>query len=141
MGAVVLRHGSRRWHNVYGVGGVVAGDNLDRDVTDSDVWMYGLGMGPSWQRGATTFDLDLMAWHVIYGGDFDPPDLDLLTQARLVIGHRIGPIGLVAGVAANVYLTTDATRDRPSGKVTMEPAEVSDVRAHLWPSGFVGLRL
>ncbi|MBL8621534.1 MAG: hypothetical protein JNK64_09530 [Myxococcales bacterium] len=141
IGNLVFRHGSRRWHNVYGVGGHLDQPGVDRQVTDDDVWMYGLGMGPSWQRGGATIDLEAMAWHVIYGGDFDPPELNLLNQLRLVVGFRVGPVGLVGGAALNAYVTTDPARDRLDAKPTMAEPDRTGTRVQVWPTAFVGVRL
>lgn len=141
LGTVVLRHGSRRWHNVYGVGGKVERSLVDDELTGDDAWMYGLGFGPSWQRGRTTVDVEAMAWHVVYGDDLDAEELDLLGQLRLVVGHPIGPASLVVGGALNAYVTTDEQR-RELGALRMAPAPgADDVRVTLWPSAFVGLRL
>ncbi len=141
IGNLVFRHGSRRWHNVYGVGGHLDQPGMDRQVTDDDVWMYGLGMGPRWRRGGATIDLEAMAWHVIYGGDFDPPELNLLNQLRLVVGFRVGPVGLVGGAALNAYVTTDPARDRLDAKPTMAEPDRTGTRVQIWPTAFVGVRL
>ncbi|MEZ4402321.1 MAG: hypothetical protein R3B06_20010 [Kofleriaceae bacterium] len=137
---VVLRHGSRRWHNVYGAGARVDGALFEHGVGDDEVWMYGLGMGPSWQRGATTLDVEAMAWHVVYGGSWGD-QLDLLNQLRVVVGHRLGTVGLVGGVAVNVYVTNDPARERLNTRMTTPPTVDGGVRASVWPTAFVGLRL
>lgn len=139
---LVLRHGSRRWHNVYGVGGHADSALVDREVSDQDVWMYGLGMGPSWKRGDATLDVEAMTWHVVYGGDFTS-DLDLLNQLRFVVGYPIGPATLVAGGAVNVYVTSDQTRDgvRALPKMTTPVVDDHEVHVQIWPTGFIGLRL
>ena len=98
-------------------------------------------MGPSWQRGGATIDLEAMAWHVIYGGDFDPPELNLLNQLRLVVGFRVGPVGLVGGAALNAYVTTDPARDRLDAKPTMAEPDRTGTRVQIWPTAFVGVRL
>ena len=142
LGTAVLRHGSRRWHNVYGVGGLAERTTVDGDVSPQDVWMYGLGMGPSWQRGRTTLDVEAMAWHVVYGGDFDG-ELDLLNQLRFVVGVPVGPAALVAGGALNVYVTSDQSRDGIAAREAM-PMHVPDdgeLHVQVWPSAFVGVRL
>jgi len=141
VGTLVLRHGSRRWHNVYGVGGHADSSLVDREVSDRDVWMYGLGMGPSWKRGAATVDVEAMAWHVVYGGDFTS-ELDLLNQLRVVVGYPIGPATVVVGAALNVYVTSDQTRDGLTAKRMTTPAlDDRDLHVQIWPTGFVGLRL
>src|SRR6185503_11138623 len=60
-GTLLFRHGGRRWHNVYGIGGHPVkedGPSADSD----DVWMYGLGFGPSLAFGSTVIDLETIAW-------------------------------------------------------------------------------
>jgi hypothetical protein len=145
VGALVLRHGSKRWHNVYGVAARAERDLMNDDLSDEDVWMYGLGLGPSWRRGATTIDVEAMAWHVVYGQDFGD-DLDLLAQLRVVLGHPVGPAHVVVGGALNTYVTTDEQRESafsprvlPGTAPPMSTAD--DVRVELWPSVFVGVRI
>src|SRR6185436_18279970 len=58
LGTLLFRHGGRRWHNAYGVGG---------HPGSQDVWMYGLGFGPSWRAGSTVFDLELLGWQINHG--------------------------------------------------------------------------
>lgn len=144
VGALVLRHGGRRWHNVYGVAARAERSLLDDDFTDDDMWMYGLGFGPSWGRtDATTVDVELMAWHVFYGGDMTQ-ELDGLAQLRLVVGHRVGPAALVVGGALNAYITTDEARQGYGARILpgqMPPAATDEVRVDLWPSVFAGVRL
>lgn len=138
LGAVILRHGSRRWHNAYGVAGRAAAGTVDRELGDDEPVALGLGMGPSWRRGATGLDLELMAWHVTYGGHLTD-HLSTLGQLRATVSHRIGPLSLVAGAALNAYVTDDPARDRLD---RARMATVDDgVRVMVWPTGFVGLRL
>ncbi|MBZ0234203.1 MAG: hypothetical protein K8M05_17875, partial [Deltaproteobacteria bacterium] len=143
VGALVLRHGSRRWHNVYGVAARTERTLFDDAWNDDDMWMYGLGFGPSWQSGVTTLDVELMAWHVFYGSDVTQ-ELDGLAQLRAVVGHRLGPASLVVGGALNAYVTTDEARTGYGARIapgTMPPARSDDVRVDLWPSVFAGVRL
>lgn len=143
VGAVVVRHGGRRWHNVYGVAARAERSLLDEEVTDDDMWMYGLGFGPTLHTGTTTVDVEAMAWQVIYGDDFTH-DLDLLAQLRLVLGHRIGPAAVVVGGALNTYVTTDEARQGYGARIvpgTMPPPARDDVRVDIWPSVFAGVRL
>jgi hypothetical protein len=145
VGALVLRHGGRRWHNVYGVAARAERSLLDDNVTDDDMWMYGLGFGPTLHTGDTTVDLEAMAWQVIYGDDFTH-DLDLLAQLRLVVGHRVGPASVVVGGALNTYVTTDEARTGYGARIipgSMPPASTmnDDVRVEIWPSVFAGVRL
>jgi len=136
MGTVLLRHGSRRWHNVYGVGG----KNIDETGENNDVWMFGLGMGPTWTHGGTTVDLDVMAWHVNHGKRFNT-DLAQLNQLRLSVAHDLGPVAIVAGGALNVLVTQD--EDNPLLLARRLPGEVMDtsVKVEIWPTAFVGARM
>lgn len=144
VGALVLRHGGRRWHNVYGVAARTERTLFDEAWDDDDMWMYGLGFGPSWRAGAaTTVDVELMAWHVFYGTDVTE-ELDGLAQLRAVVGHRLGPASLVVGGALNAYITTDEARAGYGARLVpgaMPPARTDDVRVDVWPSVFAGVRL
>lgn len=147
LGTLVLRHGGRRFHNVYGVAARAERELLDDDLADDDVWMYGLGLGPSWHHGRSTLDLEAMAWHVVYGQRFTD-ELDLLAQLRLVVGHPVGPAHVVVGGALNTYVTTDehrpsafAARTLPGTPMPAPDPDADRVRVELWPSLFVGVRL
>src|SRR5262249_55331818 len=45
VGTLLMRHGGRHWHNVYGIGGHPV--KQDVDMPNDDVWMYGAGLGPT----------------------------------------------------------------------------------------------
>lgn len=139
IGTVILRHGSRRWHNVYGVGGhdVTAMNGLD---AGDDVWMYGLGFGPSWQRGETTIDLEAMSWQVNHGTRHTT-ELSLLNQLRLSVAHDLGPLAVVAGGALNVYVSTDQASPLIVARRVPGATMETGVSVEIWPSAFVGLRL
>lgn len=136
IGTFLLRHGSRRWHNVYGFGG----KSEDDDLVDGtrDVWMYGLGFGPSWRHGSTLVDLEAMAWQVNYG-DRHSEDLSLLAQVRLSVSHDLGPVSLVGGGAFNTFITTDSRQPFLERQASMP--ESSDVETKTWVSAFLGVRL
>lgn len=135
IGTVMLRHGSRRWHNVYGVGG----QHVDADLVagTDDVWMYGLGFGPSWQRGETLVDVEAMAWQVNYG-DRHSEDISLLAQLRVSVAHDLGPVTLVGGGAVNTFITNDQ-RQPFLERQTMTTTD--EVETKSWLSAFVGVRL
>jgi hypothetical protein len=143
LGTVLLRHGSRGWHNVYGIGGQRA-DDVNTNARD-DLWMAGLGLGPTWHSGATTWDLDAIAWHVSSGAHWDS-GLSMLDQLRLTLALDVGGVQLVAGGALNVYVGQRAsapylllsTAPMPTGPTPM-PTEPG-IGAHLWPTAFVGVR-
>jgi hypothetical protein len=136
IGAVMLRHGSRRWHNVYGVGG----QQVQQDLVpgNEDVWMYGLGFGPTWQRGDTRFDLDLIGWQVNYGARHSD-ELSLLGQLRLSVAQPVGPVTLVVGGAFNSFVSTDERQ--PFLARSTSPAPSNDVVVKNWLSAFVGVRI
>jgi hypothetical protein len=92
IGTVLFRHGGRRWHNVYGVGG----HPVDRSGPNDDVWMYGLGFGPSLPFGNTVIDLEAIGWQVNHGPRHES-DVSVLGQLRLSVAHRWGPFSVVAG--------------------------------------------
>jgi|JI10StandDraft_1071094.scaffolds.fasta_scaffold08850_8 hypothetical protein len=140
LGAVILRHGSRRWHNAYGIAGRAADDSLDRELGDDEPLALGLGMGPTWRRGATAVDLELMSWVVSYGGRFDD-HLNTLNQLRLTVSRRLGPMAVVGGGALNVFVTDDPRRDRLGATARMPTIDDDQLRVELWPTAFVGLRL
>src|SRR6185436_5515837 len=82
IGTVLFRHGGRRWHNVYGVGGHPVKETGPSD----DVWMYGLGFGPSLSFDNTVIDLETIAWQVNHGPRHES-DISILGQIRLSIAH------------------------------------------------------
>lgn len=141
VGAVMFRHGSSHWHNIYGVAGRATGGLLDSELTDDDVFMYGFGFGPTFKLGKVTLDTDLVGWHVLYG-DGTHGHADVLAQLRLCAAFPLGGIELIGGVAANAYITTDPARDGFAAKrVDPGPAMDTGVRVMLTPSAFVGVRL
>lgn len=135
-GTVLFRHGGRRWHNVYGVGGHPVKETGPSD----DVWMYGLGFGPSLSFDNTVIDLEAIAWQVNHGPRHES-DVSVLGQLRLSIAHHWGPFALVVGGILNGYVTNDqqsplVTERRESGA----PMQ-SGVTLTTWPSAFIGLRI
>ncbi|MEZ4364148.1 MAG: hypothetical protein R3B48_28500 [Kofleriaceae bacterium] len=139
VGTLLLRHGSRRWHNVYGVGGQRPSDELV--TANDDVWMYGLGFGPSWTTDETTLDLDAIAWQVNYGARHSD-ELSLLGQLRLSFAHALGPVTAVAGAAVNTFVSTDRRQPFLARRSAVPVQEDrADVTTKTWLSVFVGLRL
>ena len=140
IGAVMFRHGGRRWHNVYGVAGRARGEILDGSLTDDDVVMYGFGFGPTFEVGGMLLDVDAIGWHVLYG-DGTRGELDVLAQLRAVGAVPIGGIELIGGVAASAYITTDSTRPDFATRRTGAPDTMDDVRVIVTPTAFLGIRL
>lgn len=138
LGTVLFRHGGRRWHNVYGVGGHPVDEASGSNRTD-DVWMYGLGFGPSWEGRHSVVDLELMGWQVNHGARHSE-DISILSQLRLSVayGRRFQ---VVAGGAINAYISNDEMSplflERRKPGMPMQ----SGVTVEWWPSAFVGLRL
>ncbi|MCW5809149.1 MAG: hypothetical protein KIT31_42740 [Deltaproteobacteria bacterium] len=135
--SLLFRHGGNGWHNVYGI----AGHPVDERGPTDDVWMYGLGFGPSWKLSTSRIDAEAIAWQVNHGTRHST-DVSLLAQARLSIAYGLGPVSLVAGAAYNVYISNDQAsplileRRTPGGEMT-----TGDVTVTRWPTAFVGVRL
>ncbi|HEU4727979.1 MAG TPA: hypothetical protein VFT22_08830 [Kofleriaceae bacterium] len=135
-GTILFRHGGRRWHNVYGVGGHPVKETGPSD----DVWMYGLGFGPSLSFDDTVIDLEAIGWQVNHGPRHES-DVSVLGQLRLSIAHRWGPFAIVAGGVFNAYVTNDPESPlylerRASGSTMSTGTTVTT-----WPSAFIGVRI
>ena len=135
-GTLLFRHGGRRWHNVYGVGG----HPVDRSGPNDDVWMYGLGFGPSLPFGHTVIDLEAIGWQVNHGPRHES-DVSILGQLRLSIAHHWGPFALVAGGILNAYVTSDQQSPLILERRTTGAPMSSGVTTTTWPSAFVGVRI
>lgn len=138
IGTVMLRHGGKHFHNVYGFGGQNTSETAG--APNNDVWMYGLGVGPSFHIAGLPADLDAIAWHVSHGAHHES-QLSLLNQLRLTIGVPVGPVTLVAGGAINVYVSDDNSSPFITARTTTPDPMNTDVTVKLWPSVFVGARI
>jgi hypothetical protein len=136
IGTVLFRHGGRRWHNVYGVGGHRVNDT----GTNDDVWMYGLGFGPSLEFGNTVIDLEAIGWQVNHGPRHES-DVSILGQLRLSIAQHWGPFALVAGGILNTYVTSDPQSPLFLERRTDGAPMTGSVTVTTWPSAFIGLRI
>jgi hypothetical protein len=136
IGTVLFRHGGNRWHNVYGI----AGHPVDETGPSDDVWMYGLGFGPSWKLRHTRVDLEAIGWQVNHGAKHST-NVSLLGQLRLSVAHGIGPFAIVGGAALNTYVSSD--KSSPFLVERRAPGAEMDEKysVEVWPSAFVGLRL
>ena len=134
-GTVLFRHGGRHWHNAYGIGG----HPVNHSGPNDDVWMYGLGFGPSLSLGDTLIDLEAIGWHVNHGLHYES-DLSVLSQLRLSVSHQWGSFALVAGGIYNVYVTTDSQSPLVLEHRSAGSPMTSDVIVTRWPSAFVGVR-
>lgn len=134
---LLFRHGGRGWHNVYGI----AGHPVDEQGPSDDVWMYGLGFGPSWRLASARVDLEALGWQVNHGARHST-DISILTQLRLSIAYGLGPVALVAGGALNAYISDDKQSPLILERRTPAAMETShEVTVTKWPSVFVGVRL
>ncbi len=139
-GAIIFRHGSRKWHNIYGIAGN-QGTAATTPTDDDRIWMYGFGMGSSKRLGGGQLDVELMTWHVGHGTSFSG-QLSLLPQVRLTYAHRFASFAVIGGVLGNVYISDDGReRSTSFGRGTYLSRGDGDlVRVRIWPSAFLGLR-
>jgi hypothetical protein len=135
-GTILFRHGGRRWHNVYGIGG----HPVKEDGPSDDVWMYGLGFGPSLSFDNTVIDLESIAWQVNHGPRHES-DVSILAQLRLSIAHHWGPFALVVGGILNGYITNDQQSPLILERRTTGATMQSGVTLTTWPSAFIGVRI
>jgi len=136
METVLFRHGGAGWHNVYGIGAHPVPDSSE------DVWMYGLGFGPSFELGRTMrLDVEAIGWEVSHGFRHSD-DISILAQLRASLAYGFGPVAVVVGAAINSYISNDQEsplileRRAPGAMDTMS----NDVTVETWPSAFVGVR-
>ena len=139
VGTALFRHGGTGWHNVYGIGGELVKDDASAD----QVWMYGLGFGPSWHAYSTRIDLELLGWWVNHGTRHST-DVSVLGQLRFSVSYDLGPTALVAGAAFNMYFSNDQmspffTARRMPGEMISTTSD--DVTMEQWLTGFIGFRL
>ena len=135
-GTVLFRHGGRRWHNVYGIGGHPVNETGPSD----DVWMYGLGFGPSLAFDNTVIDLEAIGWQVNHGPRHER-DVSVLGQLRLSVAHHWGPFAIVAGGILNAYVTNDPLSPLILERRTSGSPMATGVTVTTWPSAFIGLRI
>jgi hypothetical protein len=121
---------------VYGVGG----HPVNRDGPNDDVWMYGLGFGPSLPFGDTVIDLEAIAWEVNHGPRHES-DVSLLAQLRLSVAHRWGAFAVVAGGVLNSYITSDQQSPLVLERRTTSSTMASGVTVTTWPGAFIGVRI
>ncbi len=136
VGTLLFRHGGNRWHNVYGVGG----HPVNEVGPTNDVWMYGLGFGPSWRVAHSRIDLEAIAWEVSHGSRHSS-DLSILSQLRLSVAHGIGPFAIVVGGALNTYISNDHASPLLLERRTPGSMMDEKITVEVWPSAFVGVRL
>jgi len=139
-GTLLFRHGGRRWHNVYGVAGHPVDESTTRSSGNDDVWMYGLGFGPTLTFGDTLVDLEAISWEVNHGPRHES-DISILGQLRLSIAHHWGAFAIVAGGVLNTYVTNDHASPLMLERRTSGSEMPKGVTVDTWPSAFVGVRI
>ena len=138
IGTVMLRHGGRHWHNVYGFGGQSITEPTG--APSDDVWMFGLGVGPSLHVGGLPVDIEAMT----LAGQPRPPLRRSPQPAQPAPPHR-----------RRAARSGHARRRRRDQRVRLERSQSpfitartttpdpmsTDVTVKLWPSLFVGARI
>ncbi|MBO6938460.1 MAG: hypothetical protein JJ863_26060 [Deltaproteobacteria bacterium] len=147
-GFAMVKHGARRWHWIYSIGGrppLGAGEDA--------VLAAGIGVGghfPMTERFALDLDFVSHYLHDFQGTDELPEELgsEILSSLRLVGQLALHQrFALVFGVSLNL-LTTYADEssyvpwaiDLGTSDVASTPLDIQQWRNHLWPSVFVGVR-
>lgn len=128
--AVALRHGSRRWHNIYAVGTV--------RVNDEYRPLYGLGMGSHTSLSPRmSLDVDALSWVLV--GQNAYQRISQLEQLRLTLIADLGPASVFGGAAMNVYISEYDQGDDLSPHLDKQ-YDVSGTAVRLWPSVHAGVR-
>jgi hypothetical protein len=129
---LMLRHGARWFHNVYGVATKAPGD--------SSVQMYGLGFGGRMVSGPIDGDVTVMTW--TGGGPGLDSDLTLLNQARVTLGVGLGRrFALLAGASLNVFVGDNLEKADALNPVLDTTFTDGETSVRMWPSFFAGLRV
>lgn len=129
---IALRHGPKHIHNIVAFA----------RARDHDHVLAGLGIGlhHPLSEGARPLALDLDAinwWTDVWSGD-----LSQLDQLRVTLAVPVGPIDLLAGAAANVYISD--TMDESANFHPVIARQLGDdngVHVVSWPSVFAGVRM
>ena len=128
--ALALRHGTRRFYNLYGVASGVPGSD--------GVQLFGLGFGTRFGSDVEV-DLSAMCWDV--EGPNLASDVSLLNQARVTLALPLGRIALIGGVGVNV-LVMDANETGSQLHPFLDGMWTSgSVTVRIWPAFFAGLRV
>jgi len=125
---LALRHGARHLHNVWTLGW----------SPDYDHVLVGAGLGTTLLiAGRTGIDIDAVHWWTdVWSGSQNQLD-----QLRATLAIPIGPIDLLAGAAANVYVG-DAMDERAGFRPLLAHTySSSSTNVVGWPTLFAGLRV
>ncbi|HEY1548607.1 MAG TPA: hypothetical protein VGG28_12335, partial [Kofleriaceae bacterium] len=129
LAALALRHGPRHLHNVWSLGW---SPNFDHALV-------GAGLGTTLRiAGRMGIDIDALHWWTsLFTGSSN-----MLNQLRATLAIPLGPIDLLAGAAANIYVG-DGMDEKigfsPTLARTLSNASATEVVG--WPSLFVGVRV
>lgn len=132
LSGIALRHGPKHIHNIVAFA----------RARDHDHVLAGLGLGlhHPLSEGARPLALDVDAinwWTDVWSGD-----LSQLDQLRVTLAVPFGPVDLLAGAAANVYISD--TMDESANFHPVIARQLGDdngVHVVSWPSVFAGVRM
>ncbi len=132
LSGIALRHGPKHIHNIVAFA----------RARDHDHVLAGLGIGlhHPLSDGARPLALDIDAinwWTDVWSGD-----LAQLDQLRVTVAVPVGPVDLLAGAAANVYISD--TMDESANFHPVIARQIGDdngVHVVSWPSVFAGVRM
>jgi hypothetical protein len=127
--ALALRHGPRHLHNVWSLGW----------SPDYDHVLVGAGLGTTLQiAGRMGIDIDALHWWTsLFTGSSN-----MLNQVRATLAIPLGPIDVLAGGAANLYVGDGMDEKIGFSPVlarTLSNASATEVVG--WPSLYVGVRV
>lgn len=132
MSAIALRHGPRRVHNL-----VAVAWSPDHEHVLAG---FGLGMHMNLTRSTSpiTLDLDAVNWWT----DLWHGNLGQLEQLRATIAVPLGTVDLIAGAAANVYISDEMDESASFHPVlARRTTSMGGTEVVAWPSVFAGIRL
>lgn len=132
LSGIALRHGPKHIHNIVAFA----------RARDHDHVLAGLGIGlhHPLSDGARPLALDIDAinwWTDVWSGD-----LAQLDQLRVTVAVPVGAVDLLAGAAANVYISD--TMDESANFHPVIARQIGDdngVHVVSWPSVFAGVRM
>jgi hypothetical protein len=137
--SITLRHGRRRFYNLYG-----AATTSTSDGDAEGVQMAGLGFGSRLGSGEIAgapvdVDVDLMGWSLsgngVVGGN------NVLGRLRLGAAVGFGHVAVFAGVAANCFVADQNEQGDALHPELDRSWRRDDVTTRLWPSLYAGIRV
>jgi hypothetical protein len=132
MSTLLVRHGPRHFHNVWGLGYIQGHSQA--------LGGLGLGVHNTFEGSLpVAVDLDAIAWGTLHISDGD--DFVILNQLRATVAIPVGPIDIIGGAIGNVYV-----EDGHGIFTDLHPHyervyHSGTTLVAIWPSAFFGLRL